>query len=122
MTRLYLLSYTLICWFYPLLTAFNGRIGGAFYIILLVFSALLIITINYYLLYKIFITPPFTNSLYKTTMVTLSLTIVLLAYFNFEALRVNQKSWISYLPLTSMILTLLILLILIRKKPVKDSY
>jgi hypothetical protein len=120
--RFILLLYTFICWAYPLLLVFGIGASGHGYgsvdktLLIMAFAAILIIPLNYYFLYRVFIIPPFTSRQLNSSLVFLLATLLVMVYWSFDALRQNEIFWVSYLPPIGLISTMFFIVMLWRKK------
>jgi hypothetical protein len=82
----------------------------------MLFAAILIIPVNYYFLYRIFINPPFTSKQFNASLIFLLTTLVFMGYFSFEALREKEIFWVGYFPPVGMIMTVFLAVRLWRKR------
>lgn len=120
--RLLLLLYTFICWVYPLSLGYgifaSGYALGAMDKVLLMATVLsiVIIPLNYYFLFRIFINPPFSARLYQATLVFLVATLFVMGYWSYDAFRAGARIWMDYLPPIGFIATVFLFVFLIGNK------
>src|SRR5688500_16500319 len=121
--RFLLLIYTFICWAYPLLLVFGVGASGHGYGVIdktlfaMLLASIFIVPLNYYFLYRVFITSTYTSGLQRISLILLFLTLALMAYLSYITLTHEDVMWIIFLPPVGFLLSIFFIGKLLVKRP-----
>lgn len=85
-------------------------------LLLMTLVAMIIIPLNYFFLYRVFVGQSFTVKLHYTSCMFLLANFVVMVYFTYDSFKIENALWMKYLPPMGLVMTIIVAILLWGKR------